>query len=244
YEKLRTNQLISVQHYEEIFGKGQIASVNGKEIKIGSKSFVGATDITPVNQTQVYISVDGKIKGKYEFQNLYRKGLENLIEKLDEYGLSILSGDNDSELAKLKTIFPERTNFHFNQSPEDKLLFIEKLQSQEKEVLMLGDGLNDSGALKQSDTGIVISEDINNFSPSCDAILDSKNFAFLPEFLRFSKLSIKLIWTAFLISFLYNIVGLAFAISGNLEPVVAAILMPISSISVVIFATLSTRLSA
>ena len=109
---------------------------------------------------------------------------------------------------------------------------------------MLGDGLNDSGALKQSDTGIVISEDINNFSPSCDAILDSKNFAFLPEFLRFSKLSIKLIWTAFLISFLYNIVGLAFAISGNLEPVVAAILMPISSISVVIFATLSTRLSA
>ena len=244
YEKLRTNQLISVQHYEEIFGKGQIASVNGKEIKIGSKSFVGATDITPVNQTQVYISVDGKIKGKYEFQNLYRKGLENLIEKLDEYGLSILSGDNDSELAKLKTIFPERTNFHFNQSPEDKLLFIEKLQSQEKEVLMLGDGLNDSGALKQSDTGIVISEDINNFSPSCDAILDSKNFAFLPEFLRFSKLSLKLIRTAFLISFLYNIVGLAFAISGNLEPVVAAILMPISSISVVIFATLSTRVSA
>ena len=244
YKKLSGTDRVSVENYEEIFGKGQMAFVNGKQIKIGSKSFVGASEDTPVNQTQVYISVDGKIRGKFEFQNLYRKGLEGLIGKLDHFGLSILSGDNDSELAKLKEIFPERTQFRFNQSPEDKLVFIQKLQSHQKEVLMLGDGLNDSGALKQSDAGVVISEDINNFSPSCDAILDSGKFAYLPEFLRFSKLSIRLIWTAFGISFLYNIVGLSFAISGNLEPVVAAILMPISSISVVIFATLSTRISS
>ncbi|HLV24629.1 MAG TPA: heavy metal translocating P-type ATPase metal-binding domain-containing protein [Moheibacter sp.] len=244
YEKLNSQKLINVQDYEEIFGKGQKALVNGKEIKIGSKSFVGATEETPINQTQVYISVNDKIKGKFEFQNLYRKGLQNVLSKLNRFGLSILSGDNDSEQEKLKTIFPHGTNYHFNQSPEAKLLYIQKLQAQKKQVLMLGDGLNDSGALKQSDTGVAISEDINNFSPSCDAILDSHYFSFLPEFIRFSRLSIKLIWSAFLISFLYNVVGLAFAITGNLEPVVAAILMPISSISVVIFATFSTRIAS
>src|SRR5690606_15906115 len=244
YEKFNSEQLIPVSGYEEILGKGQQAEVNGKNIKIGSKSFVGITEETQVNRTQVYVSIDGKVKGKYEFHNRYREGLEEVLKKLNGYGLSILSGDNDSELATLKTLFPGDTNYHFNQSPEDKLRYIGKLQSAGKDVLMLGDGLNDSGALKQSDVGIVISEDVNNFSPSCDAILNSHYFSYLPEFMRFSRLSVKLIWTAFLISFLYNIVGLAFAISGNLEPVVAAILMPISSISVVIFATLSTRIAS
>src|SRR5690606_29251891 len=105
YEKLNSQKLINVQDYEEIFGKGQKALVNGKEIKIGSKSFVGATEETPINQTQVYISVNDKIKGKFEFQNLYRKGLQNVLSKLNRFGLSILSGDNDSEQEKLKTIF-------------------------------------------------------------------------------------------------------------------------------------------
>lgn len=109
---------------------------------------------------------------------------------------------------------------------------------------MFGDGLNDAGAIQQSDVGMVLSEDINNFSPSCDAIIKADSFMDFPGFMKFSKIAIKLIWTAFIISFLYNVVGLAFAISGHLQPVVAAILMPISSISVVIFATLSTRLVA
>src|SRR5690606_25358349 len=119
----------------------------------------------------------------------------------------------------LRKIFPARTRFNFSQTPENKLIFIKNLQEKNHNVLMLGDGLNDSGALKQSDVGIVVSEDVNNFSPSCDAILDAKNFNLLPRFLKFTKLSIQLIWAAFAISFLYNIIGLFFAITGRLEPV-------------------------
>jgi Cu+-exporting ATPase len=244
YEKLDSNQKFEIENYLETSGKGQQAEFQNQRYKIGSAKFVNAKSDDKLNQTEVYISVEGKIKGKFVFQNHYRKGLKKVIQKLNAYRISILSGDNDSELKNLQKIFPGQTRFNFNQTPENKLGQIKNLQENGSRVLMLGDGLNDAGALKQSDVGIVISEDINNFSPSCDAILDATRFGYLPEFLKLSKISVRLIWAAFGISFLYNMVGLLFAVTGRLEPVVAAILMPISSISVVVFATLSTRLVA
>ena len=242
YDKIDSKEFLEVFDYEEVPGKGQQAAVNGRNYQLGSPQFIGINPESELNKTQVYISVNGITKGKFEFNNRYRSGLRQMIEKLKEYKISILSGDNDSERGNLAEIFSPGTEFNFGQSPENKLGYIRNLQQKQKTVLMLGDGLNDSGALKQSDVGIVVSDDINNFSPSCDAIIDAKSFGRLPRFLKFSKISVRLIWVAFGISFLYNIVGLFFAITGQLQPVVAAILMPISSISVVIFATFSTRI--
>lgn len=241
YRNIKGEGHPSVHEYQEVVGKGQEAIVQGVDVKVGSKSFLNAPEDSSLNQTAIYVSLDGVIKGGFKFQNLYRKGLKQILLNLENYKLTILSGDNDTERANLQTLFPINSEFHFKQSPAEKLQFIKALQEDGKVVLMMGDGLNDAGALKQSDAGIVISDDINNFSPSCDGILDSNHFQQLPTFLRLSKISIKLIWVAFFISFLYNIVGLAFAVTGNLQPIVAAILMPISSISVVLFATISTR---
>ena len=105
---------------------------------------------------------------------------------------------------------------------------------------MIGDGLNDSGALAQSDVGIAISENINVFSPACDGILDASRFKDLPAFIQLAKQGNRIIKWSFVFSLLYNLVGLVLAITGNLKPVYAAILMPLSSISIVVFTTIAT----
>ncbi len=244
YKKLNVDDHLPISNYEEIVGKGQQAEVDGHQLKVGSRSFTNAIfNENRLNQSQVFISIDGEVFGKFVYTNRYRKGLDGILKELDAYQLHVLSGDNDSEKEYLETIFPSNAKLIFNQSPTDKLEYIKQLEEDGKKVMMLGDGLNDAGALKQSTVGISISEDINSFSPSCDGILDARSFSAIPNFLKLAKTTMKFVKIAFFISFLYNIVGLSFAVSGYLQPVVAAILMPISSISVLIFATASTRIA-
>jgi Cu+-exporting ATPase len=110
--------------------------------------------------------------------------------------------------------------------------------------MMIGDGLNDSGALKQSDLGIALTDNVNNFSPGSDAILDGKSFNKLPAFLRFSKDAVNIIRFSFLISLIYNLVGLSYAVAGRLSPLTAAILMPLSTVTIISFTSIATHLAA
>ncbi len=191
------------------------------------------------------MSFNNKLRGFFSITNSYREGLKEVISSLqDNFNTSILSGDNSSEQNLLLDFFKPGTQMLFKQTPFDKLQFIDNLQKQDEKVLMIGDGLNDAGALKRSDVGISITEDVNNFSPACDGILDSNAFEKLSDFIKFSKTSKNIIILSFIISFLYNIVGLSFAVQGILSPVISAILMPLSSISVVVFSTFSINFLA
>ena len=144
--------------------------------------------------------------------------------------------------SKLKELLPNVAEMAFNQNPEDKLKFVENLQNQNKKVAMLGDGLNDAGALKQSNIGIAIADDNNSFTPASDVIMNGEQMKYLPDFLNLSKNAMTIVKITFGVSLTYNVVGLAFAVTGHLSPLIAAILMPISSISVVAFTSLSTWL--
>lgn len=246
YKSLVSASLQKVDYFDEEPGKGITAVVNGSEIKVGSSELINdKKNKTENDNTKVYVSINRNIKGYFSISNKYREGLKKIISDLDkDYGIKLLSGDNESEKVKLQEYFGDNKELYFNQSPHDKLNFVTSLQKNGKKVLMIGDGLNDAGALKQSDIGISISDDINNFSPACDGILDSKTFSRLSDFISFSKKSKNIIILSFVLSFIYNLIGLYFAVQGSLSPLTAAILMPLSSISVVVFTTVSVNLSA
>lgn len=243
YHILEENNIVTLDTFEEHIGKGIEAKHEHINLKIGSASFVGNKTEPSVLNTTVHISSNNAYKGKYTFYNSYRKGVSKLFNQLkNHFDLVILSGDNEGERENLKKLLPAKTKLIFNQKPEDKLEFIKYHQSEGSKILMIGDGLNDAGALAQSDVGIAISEDVNVFSPACDAILDATKFKQLYQYIKASKSAIKIIKWSFVLSFFYNIIGLYFAVTGQLAPVVAAILMPLSSISIVVFTTIATNL--
>ncbi|WP_348810940.1 heavy metal translocating P-type ATPase [Flavobacterium maritimum] len=242
YDFLPDGKKIKISDFEEITGKGIKAQVNGISILIGSDHFVGLYDEDDIQQTSVHIKINETYFGKYIFNNQYREGLASLFEKLSvNYEIKVLSGDNEGELSTLEALLPNGTELIFNQKPEQKLEFIKRLQKEGKNVMMVGDGLNDAGALAQSNVGISISENVNVFSPACDAILDANEFQKLDYFLKLSKKAITTIKMSFTLSLLYNVVGLSFAVMGNLLPLVAAIIMPLSTITIVSFVTVMSN---
>ena len=242
YDFLPEGKRLKLTHFEEITGKGIQAQIEENQIKIGSSLFVEKMEESTIYQTAVHIKINEIYYGKYIFNNEYREGLAALFDKLkNHYQIKVLSGDNEGERSILEALLPKGTELIFNQKPEQKLEFIKKLQEEGKNVMMVGDGLNDAGALAQSNVGVSISENVNVFSPACDAILDANEFQKLSYFLKLSKKAITTIKMSFILSLLYNLVGLSFAITGNLSPLVAAIIMPLSTITIVSFVTLMSN---
>lgn len=242
YEFLPAAALRTVHGFEESTGKGIEGIIDGNCIKLGAASYVGCTEAANTAQTAVHIAINNDYKGSYTFDNQYRKGLEQLFSSLSQrYDLKILSGDNDGERAQLEKMLPPGTELLFNQKPEQKLEAIKNWQEQGHNVMMVGDGLNDAGALAQSSVGISISENVNVFSPACDGILDATEFTQLAYFLKLSKKALATIKMSFALSLLYNVVGLGFAVSGRLSPLIAAIIMPLSTVTIISFVTLASN---
>ena len=248
YEILEQNDIRTLDSFTEEVGKGMEAFANQNSIKIGAFTYVTKLNKwkqAQLNQTAVHISTNDHYKGRYILKNEYREDIGHLFKTLEKSKqLFVLSGDNDGERKSLEKLLPLTTKMSFNQKPQDKLQFIKKLQEEGRSVMMIGDGLNDAGALKQSDVGVVISENINVFSPACDAILDASVFSKISQFFSLANSGHRIIKFSFLLSLFYNLIGLGFAVTGHLSPIVAAILMPLSSISIVAFTTISSQFSA
>lgn len=229
--------IIDIENWQEFTGKGLKAEVAGNTIYIGSAAFTNVDKTDSVDAPSLYIRINDKVTAFY-VTSVLRPEIPEVITTLKKnYGLSLLSGDRDRHRAELQPLFGASSNMLFEQQPIDKLKYIEHLQETGNKVLMIGDGLNDAGALQQSDAGITLADDINNFTPSCDAILDAKKISKLPQLLRLARSGRYIIYFSFIISILYNIVGLSIAMQGKMSPMIAAILMPLSTLTIVLVTT-------
>lgn len=233
-----------VENFKEIPGKGIQATVQEQVIRIGSAEFTGFREKYDHRASHVFVGIDGEVKGFFTIRTQVRSNMKTMLNRLGETCKALLSGDRETDKASMQQLFSENTELRFNQSPQDKLDYIRTLQNRNYTVMMLGDGLNDAGALKQSDVGIAVTDDTGIFTPACDGILHGSRITQLDKMLKLAKTSATILKTGFVISFCYNAIALSFAVSGHLTPLVAAILMPISSISVVGFTSMAVRIAA
>jgi Cu+-exporting ATPase len=244
--KVQTKISKTINFFQEKIGEGITGEIDTHHFAIGKASFVGLPLRIKEKQSRTYLSIDKHIIGYFSLSNEIREGLVENIQTLQSkgYQFTILSGDNADQRDQFETYFGPHTPMFFGQSPHDKTNKINSYQASGEQVIMVGDGLNDAGALMESNVGIAISDDVNNFTPACDMIMEGKSFSQFAKILEYISSTKRIIIASFILSLLYNIVGLSIAVRGEMSPLVAAILMPLSSISIILFTTTVSRIKA
>ena len=241
-ESFSNDMDVEVDSITEISGKGLTAILGNHEIKIGNEEFVKGFKSDLIT-SGTWLSIDGTVKGYFEVKHSIRSRMNGVLSILKKkFNLYVLSGDSPKD-ANLFSGFSS-SNLYFKKNPHEKMEIIRDLKKSGKKVIMIGDGLNDAGALKESNFGITVTEDVNAFSPSSDAILDANYLYMLPSFAGMANAVKWIIYGSFVFSTIYNIFGISFAVRGLLAPWVAAVLMPISSITVVLYSQLAVYLAA
>lgn len=230
---------LAVEAFEERPGEGLQGRVRGENWRIGRLGYVPAGEADGL--TLVEVEHEGRFLGSFRFRPVYREGLDRMIADLPR-GMEtfLVSGDRPVDTDYLGGLVGA-DHLLFRQAPADKLHFVEDLQTRGRRVAMIGDGLNDAGALRQSDAGIVVTESLNNFTPASDIILSADSFRRLPAIIRLSRRLVTHVFIAYGIALMYNTVGLSFAVQGELSPVIAAILMPASSFTILFYSWLASH---
>lgn len=241
---LNHDQLYEVFDFHEYPGLGVSGTVNGKRVRIGTAGFMQrSTDYISEKGTILLITIDDVDKGYFVLTQGLRKGIEGLLQRLQKMlRISMLSGDMPHQAKLLQQVAGPDVSLHFQQQPHDKLAYVQQLQQQGKTVGMIGDGLNDAGALKQSNVGICIAEDTNSFTPAGDAILKGSQLHLLDKLILMGKSSRLIIILCFSFSFLYNTLGLILAVQAKLSPVAAAVLMPCSTLSIILLTYIVSKI--
>lgn len=238
----RPKSLDRIKGVREVPGKGISGEINGVSCLLGSASFCG-DDAVAGQGSAIWFAINGKVKGHFVIQSMMREGLGSLISRLRKtFSVQLLSGDNANDRKKLEPIFGKE--MYFGKSPVEKMDHIQAIQASGKKVIMIGDGLNDSGAMTAASAGIAVSDDTNSYFPACDAILDGRSFYQLDRLLSFTGVARKIVYATFVFSLLYNCVGIYYSLTGQMSPLIAAILMPVSTFTIILLTTLGVRISS
>jgi Cu+-exporting ATPase len=218
----------------EVAGEGLRGIVDGHDVLLGRAAFVAreADAWVPDVIDGPAVAIDGRVAGRIRLSTPMRAGVAAAIAELaDRHDLRLLSGDDPREAPEWRAVFGGRVAF--KQSPADKLAAIRAWQAGGRRVAMIGDGLNDAGALAAADVGIAVSDQTACIVPACHAVIDGARLAALPGLLRYARRAQQVAIACFVVSVVYNALGLSLALHGSLTPLATAILMPVSSLTIV-----------
>jgi P-type Cu+ transporter len=222
-----------VSSFRETAGQGIRGRVDGHDVAIGTAEFVSRQvgRIVPAGDTTI-VAIDGRACGRVWIGGVPREGMAEAVGTLRlSHSIHLLSGDHAAEAERWRPVFGERMSFR--QSPEQKLAFITTQRAAGRRVLMIGDGLNDAGAFAAADVGLAVCEASACIVPACDALIDGSHLRELPSLLRYASRVTPVIAACFIVSLLFNAIGLTLALTGALTPLAAAILMPVSSLTII-----------
>lgn len=214
-------------------GLGITGQVDGRMVGIGSAALASRLSAHPVDVVagRTWVVVDGRV-GWVRLAAQERPGMVDVASRLSAaYHTWLLSGDDAEAAPHWHQAFGGR--MRFRQSPDDKLAAVREQQGSGRRVLMVGDGLNDAGALAAADVGMAVSDDTACLVPACDVVIAGHQLPALPSILRYARRARYVIVLCFAVSVLYNVVGIGLALAGLLTPLATAILMPVSSVTIV-----------
>lgn len=190
--------------------------------------------------TQLILKKDGNPQGYLTLGDKIRFESNQTIEKLSNQGLEIhlLSGDQESTCKHVaRKLNIQEENVFFQHSPEEK----QRVTSQFQQVAMIGDGANDMMALSTANIGISIGGCLKEGSQVADIHFIESNLNLLPELFKHAHKTVRLIKVSIVFSLFYNLIGVTAAMLGWVTPLFAAILMPLSSITVLLGALIGGK---
>tara|TARA_R110002096_G_scaffold47539_35_gene126859 strand:+ start:14750 stop:16960 length:2211 start_codon:yes stop_codon:yes gene_type:complete len=218
-----------VHDVHEVPGYGIEGTYLGATTRLGRAGWVGAA---PLDQTATYLSVNGQTYA-VAFTDSLRPGAEATVAAMKSRGLRLvlLSGDTEAAVADmaLRLGIPE---WRASALPAEKADFIARLSGQGRKVLMLGDGLNDTAALAAAHVSISPASALDAARTASDIVLLGQDMAPVADALRIASRSTRRIKENFALSVAYNIIAVPLALTGLVTPLIAALAMSSSSITV------------
>lgn len=237
------NVLQDIQDFREFSGKGVTGKISGKIYFLGNRIFISEnclnhsfteSDRHSSPESYLFLSDESKVIGIISIGDKIRKDSWQVIEKLKEMGLStcILSGDTRNAVRKIAESL-KIEEYRWEMLPEEKLTYLQNAGKKGDNILMVGDGINDAPSLKYADVGIAVSSAVDKAIEISDVILTKNNLHLLVDTLSISKRGFRTIKQNLVFASVYNIMAIPLAAAGLLVPVISAVAMILSSITVV-----------
>jgi heavy metal translocating P-type ATPase len=185
--------------------------------------------------TVVFLGWHGKVEALFVFDDVIRPGMKELLAGLADAGieLHLLSGDSPTTTSRAANRLGIDNHAGWR-LPEDKVAYIRSLRAAGKRVGMIGDGINDSGALAQAEVGVAVGGNLSRLlAEGADVTLPVDPVRLLPEVLHLSRLMATAIRGNLAFALIYNAIAIPLAALGLLNPSLAACAMFLSSLTVI-----------